>query len=130
LNDFFSHALSLQNAPHVASERLRVASSRFSLSANSASVSSTRPANSSGRSLGIPIAPSLVQVPEISGCPHGVFGGVQLPFVCGALLPVLGAWAAAGPTVSTLASTTPGASNCSFIFPSLLLSVRRNRPRF
>jgi hypothetical protein len=28
----------------------------------------------------MPIAPSLVQVPEMSGCPHGVFGAVHPAF--------------------------------------------------
>src|SRR4029453_15041176 len=104
LNDFLSQRLSLQKAPQVAAERWRVASSRFSLSANSESVSSTRPANSSGRSRGIPTAPSLVQVPEMSGCPHGVFGAAQgftAVLAAGAL--AAGAWAC--PAAGTVRAT-------------------------
>src|ERR1700681_395167 len=69
----------------------------------------------------MPIAPSLVQVPEMSGCPHGVFGAVHA-FVAparaaGALSALARACAAAGPAAIMPASTTPDASNRLFISP-------------
>src|SRR6202023_3492848 len=73
------------------------------------------------RSLGMPIAPSLVQVPEMSGCPHGVFGAVHAlvaaAFAAGALSAPAGAWAAAGPAVIMPASTTADASNRLLMSP-------------
>src|SRR4029453_18557506 len=62
----------------------------------------------------MPMAPSLVQVPEISGCPQGVFGGVHgvvAAFAAGALVAPAGVCAAAGLTAISPASKTPVTSN-------------------
>src|SRR5579862_8650050 len=52
-------------------------SSRYFASSSPCTSSSRRPAKSSGRSNGVLASNTFVTLPEISGSPHGVFGGVK-----------------------------------------------------
>ena len=70
--DRVSQALSLRNDPTALTARLRVASSRATLSANSLSVSSALVPSASGRCSGMPKAESPDQMPCRSGSPQGV----------------------------------------------------------